>query len=203
MASNRGRGAALVGVDMTTSCSRRARTTSLPPANDGYHRQSRTPNAAELCCFRCYSTSCVATSTTGGALSRPNKYPQSWKWDTRSKWLPNLRSHSKRRPRCFVQYRVSVEWSGADFQDVLSAWRVRIPERSAALAAAANCDRRSGGRPVAVRGTRSLLPSGWCDSNFHYIRRFRYARSVGFVTLGRDAVPRSLERAPGPGTRPS
>src|SRR5664279_2682269 len=96
--------------------------------------KSRTPNAAELCCFRCYSTSCVATSTTGGALSRPNKYPQSWKWDTRSKWLPNLRSHSKRRPRCFVQYRVSVEWSGADFQDVLSAWRVRIPERSAALA---------------------------------------------------------------------
>src|SRR5664279_1239047 len=45
--------------------------------------KSRTPNAAELCCFRCYSTSCVATSPTGGALSRPNKYPQSWKWDGR------------------------------------------------------------------------------------------------------------------------
>src|SRR5664279_379887 len=51
MASNRGRGVALVGVDMTTSCSRRARTTSPPPANNGYHRQSRTPNAAELCCL--------------------------------------------------------------------------------------------------------------------------------------------------------
>ena len=30
-----------------------------------------------------------------------------------------------------------------------------------------------------------------------------FITSVGFVTLGRDAVPRSLERAPGPGTRPS
>src|SRR5664279_3544390 len=39
MASNRGRRAALVGVDMTTSCSRRVRTPHHPPANDGYHRQ--------------------------------------------------------------------------------------------------------------------------------------------------------------------
>ena len=30
-----------------------------------------------------------------------------------------------------------------------------------------------------------------------------FVTSVGFVTLGGDAVPRSLERAPGPGTRPS
>src|SRR5664279_1028377 len=57
--------------------------------------KSRTPNAAELCCFRCYSTSCVATSPTGGALSRPNKYPQSWKWDGLRLVVPDHEVHAR------------------------------------------------------------------------------------------------------------
>jgi len=37
--------------------------------------KSRTPNAAELCCFRCYSTSCVATSPTGGGSVETQQIP--------------------------------------------------------------------------------------------------------------------------------